>query len=228
MRFILLFLVSCVLAADLPAQAASPLEAERARNEEEALRLWPEIADGESIMAREVDRLLDYYEIRGDPRLKQVTAPMWIASQAAANIERMRNEREAQQSAMRLYPELGVLDSPLNKLFRETHDRYRAVEPAYFSDPRWPIKLAQQSALQLEAQRAASNLRGAKAVGGVALPSGANPSEHLTAEQTSASTPGWVVPTALSLIGAGLLFAMVRIIRRHPPVDHGEEQGSSI
>jgi hypothetical protein len=212
--------------------AGSPVdEAERAKSEEAALSLWPEAADPESIMGREMRRLIQEYEARKDPRLQQVSAPMWIASQAAANTERQRTVAESEQSAMRLYPELAVLDSPLNRLFRETHARYKEVKPEYFSDARWPVKLAQQCALQVDAQ---------KAIGAV------SPNEGRERPSESAATPAqveetsdpagekheairsWIVNGILLALGGVLLTLIIRRglrARKHVEV---EQDGSAI
>ena len=127
---------------------------ERQKSEDAALARWPEIGDPKSIFTRELRRLLEEYETRGDARLQSADAPIWLASQAAANTASLRHPGEAQQSAMRLYPDLAVLDSPLNKLFRENYARLKEVDPAFFHDARWPIKLGRQCALQLDAERA--------------------------------------------------------------------------
>jgi hypothetical protein len=225
------FIMACVLSARalLPGAEIGAQEIERQKNEEAALALWPEAADPQSIMGREMQRLLDFYTARKDPRLGLVTAPMWIASQAAANTERKRADGESQQTAMRLYPDLAVLDSPLNRLFRETYGRYKEVKPDYFSDPRWPIKLAQQCALQLDAQHAI----GSKP----ALAQGAASEVPSTIPAMETSQPAevpphparrWVINGALAILGAALLIAILtRALRSRNP-HHDEQDGSSI
>ena len=132
---------------------AKNAETERHRNTEQVSAIWPEADDPPSLMGKEIERLRTYYESRKDVRLKSANAPMWIASEAATNISSITQVEESEQTAMRLYPALGALDSPLNKLFRQNYARLKAVEPAYFKDPRWPIELALKSATELDLRR---------------------------------------------------------------------------
>lgn len=210
-------LPSLTLLADTPEQA-------RARNEEEALTTWPEIADTGSLMSKEVQRLLNFYTERQDPRLSSITSPMWIASQAATNIESQRTAAESQQSAMRLYPSLAVLDTPLNKLFRETFTRYKQVEPRYFDDPRWPIKLARQCAVQLDAQSAVDGSKlsrsGPSALAQQTLP--------VIAQPASSPFRIWIMPSILLVVGALLTFLILHHARRMHHFGGDERDGSSI
>lgn len=50
----------------------------------------------------------------------------------------------AQREAIKLFPELGVAGSPLNKEFVERMKRYRAEKQEFFAEPDWPIRLAKE------------------------------------------------------------------------------------
>ena len=224
--------IGCFLLIGSPGLVAdSPTkELERQRNEEAALAIWPEAADPQSIMGREMKRLLAFYTARKDPRLELVTAPMWIASQAAANTERQRADGESQQTAMRLYPDLATLDSPLNRLFRETYARYKEVKPDYFTDPRWPIKLAQQCALQLDAQRAI----GSQPIGDSGRPvipgtAQMDPDPDRAVEVLPHPARRWVVTASLGVLGVTLGIAILtRALRARARKDVPEHDGYSI
>jgi hypothetical protein len=153
-RALLILLAGLGLPAVGESQPVSAKEAERQETQDAAIALWPELADPQSLLSKETQRLIQMYEARKDPRLSSASAPMWIASEAAANMEGKHTAAESQQTAMRLYPELAVLDTTLNKLFRENYARLKEVDPKFFEDPRWPIKLGKQCALQLEAEKA--------------------------------------------------------------------------
>ena len=51
---------------------------------------------------------------------------------------------EAKQLAVKYHPELGVVGSPLNAEFVARHKRYQVENPAFFSNPSWPIVLAEE------------------------------------------------------------------------------------
>jgi hypothetical protein len=48
----------------------------------------------------------------------------------------------AQQRAVKLYPDLAVADSKLNREFLRRYKLYRKENPAYFNNPEWPTALA--------------------------------------------------------------------------------------
>ena len=50
----------------------------------------------------------------------------------------------AQQRATRLYPELGIRNSPLNQEFVRRHGKYRLENKHYFDNPEWPSALAKE------------------------------------------------------------------------------------
>ena len=77
--------------------------------------------------------------------------------QAAAEIQReqeiQRQEKltyyrqhpeAAQREAIKLFPELGIAGSPLNKEFVERAKRYRVEKKDFFAEPDWPVRLAKE------------------------------------------------------------------------------------
>lgn len=56
------------------------------------------------------------------------------------------NPALAQQKAVKLYPDLGIQGSSLNTEFLVRTKRYRTEKPDFFSEPDWPIRLAQEIA----------------------------------------------------------------------------------
>src|SRR4051794_32535199 len=109
-----IFLLMAFIAMALGEKPSAQFLAEHQRSEDAAIEMWPEAADPQSMLGREVQRLFDFYAARNDPRVRLSNPPMWLASEAAANTESRRTVAESQQSAMRLFPDLGVLDSRLN------------------------------------------------------------------------------------------------------------------
>lgn len=56
-----------------------------------------------------------------------------------------------QRKAVQMYPQLGVLGSPLNKQFWAAYQDRQKADPAFFNDPKWPVYLAKHCAEQLAA-----------------------------------------------------------------------------
>ncbi|HEY2341790.1 MAG TPA: hypothetical protein VGH90_02115 [Chthoniobacteraceae bacterium] len=54
----------------------------------------------------------------------------------------------AQQEAVRKYPDLGKAGTPFNKAFVAEVGRLKTQNPAFFSQPRWPVMLADKIAVQ--------------------------------------------------------------------------------
>lgn len=52
---------------------------------------------------------------------------------------------EAQRKALKLYPQLGVLNSPLNREFVARYKNYQATNKDFFRQPHWPLILAAES-----------------------------------------------------------------------------------
>lgn len=55
-------------------------------------------------------------------------------------------EAEGRFEALRLYPDLGVANSPLNREFVARYRSYQRLQPDFFQDPAWPVILAKQCA----------------------------------------------------------------------------------
>jgi hypothetical protein len=53
---------------------------------------------------------------------------------------------DAQKEAVRRYPLLGVNGSRMNKAYVDRYRLYQKTNPAYFSDPSWPLQLANEVA----------------------------------------------------------------------------------
>lgn len=53
---------------------------------------------------------------------------------------------DAQQEAVRRYPDLGVKGSKLNTEFVARYKLYQQQRPEYFRDPSWPMHLAEELA----------------------------------------------------------------------------------
>lgn len=52
----------------------------------------------------------------------------------------------AQRAAVARYPALGVAETPFNRAFLTAYRRIQRTEPDYFSDPQWPLRLADEVA----------------------------------------------------------------------------------
>ena len=51
---------------------------------------------------------------------------------------------EAKQEAVRLYPSLGVAGSQFNSAFLARHREYQQLQPSYFNDNAWPVRIAEE------------------------------------------------------------------------------------
>jgi hypothetical protein len=58
----------------------------------------------------------------------------------------IRTESEGRAEALRLYPDLGVANSPLNREFVTRYHSYQRLEPDFFDNPAWPVILVKESA----------------------------------------------------------------------------------
>jgi hypothetical protein len=56
--------------------------------------------------------------------------------------EQARREEQSKQEAVTRYPELGVAGSAVNREFVRRYKLYRAINPAFFTEPDWPTRLA--------------------------------------------------------------------------------------
>ena len=59
---------------------------------------------------------------------------------------------ESQREAVRLHPDLGVSGTRFNKEFLSLYKRYKQNRPDYFSDPSWPVTLAEETANTLKSK----------------------------------------------------------------------------
>ena len=55
-------------------------------------------------------------------------------------------EADGRREALRLYPDLGVADSPLNREFVARYRSYQRLQPDFFQNPAWPVLLVKESA----------------------------------------------------------------------------------
>lgn len=58
----------------------------------------------------------------------------------------IRTEAEGRAEALRLYPDLGVANSPLNREFVTRYRSYQRLEPDFFDNPAWPVILVKEAA----------------------------------------------------------------------------------
>ncbi len=65
-----------------------------------------------------------------------------------------------QREATEAYPALATKDSALNRLFVSEYTRLKQDKPAFFSDPQWPMVLAQQCAERLQPKQTAGATSG--------------------------------------------------------------------
>jgi hypothetical protein len=63
------------------------------------------------------------------------------------------NEAEGRREALRLYPELGVPNSPLNREFVIRYNSYQRLQPDVFQNPAWPVILVKESAAAIGGER---------------------------------------------------------------------------
>jgi hypothetical protein len=80
------------------------------------------------------------------PRLVDKVAPEAEAPIVPAKIT---TEAEGRIEALRLYPELGVANSPLNREFVARYRSYQRLQPDFFQEPAWPVILVRESAAAL-------------------------------------------------------------------------------
>ena len=59
---------------------------------------------------------------------------------------RITTSAEGTREALRLYPELGVANSPLNREFVARYHSYQRLQPDFFQDPAWPVILVKECA----------------------------------------------------------------------------------
>lgn len=63
--------------------------------------------------------------------------------------EHARREEQSKLEAVAMYPELGVAGTAVNREFVRRYKLYRTINPAFFVEPDWPIRLAAMLAQDL-------------------------------------------------------------------------------
>jgi hypothetical protein len=58
----------------------------------------------------------------------------------------IRTEADGRREALRLYPDLGVANSPLNREFVTRYHSYQRLQPDLFDNPAWPVILVKEAA----------------------------------------------------------------------------------
>ena len=67
-------------------------------------------------------------------------------------MERRNDPKAARLRAIELYPDLGVVDSPLYTEFREREVIYRIEKKEFFAEPDWPTRLVKECSEALAAK----------------------------------------------------------------------------
>jgi hypothetical protein len=62
---------------------------------------------------------------------------------------KITTEADGRREALRLYPELGVANTPLNREFVARYRSYQRLQPDFFQDPSWPVILVKECAVAL-------------------------------------------------------------------------------
>lgn len=65
---------------------------------------------------------------------------------------KITTEAEGRMEALRLYPDLGVANSPLNREFVARYRSYQRLQPDFFQEPAWPVILVKECAAALGAR----------------------------------------------------------------------------
>ena len=93
-----------------------------------------------------------------EKRSKELRAGIFQLYSKECNIERTTfasaRTQESQKKAISEYPQLGMVDSPLNKEFVKQYAAMKAANSLLLQDPDWPEKLAKQCADIVSSQQA--------------------------------------------------------------------------
>ena len=81
------------------------------------------------------------------PSLPAATTPP-----PASQVARFASVEQAQQEALRRYPDLGVAGSKFNAEFVVRHQRYKRENSAFLQDGSWPVRLAEETAIAIGPQ----------------------------------------------------------------------------
>lgn len=79
------------------------------------------------------------------------TAPL-ASPEIPLGTANITTEAEGRREALRLYPDLGVANSPLNREFIIRYNSYQRLEPEIFQNPAWPVILVKESAAAIGEQ----------------------------------------------------------------------------
>jgi hypothetical protein len=86
------------------------------------------------------------------PRVRHTPQPTVVAVAVATTPIRIITEADGRREALRLFPELGVPNSPLNREFMNRYRSYQRLQPEFFRNPAWAVVLVKQSATVLAGQ----------------------------------------------------------------------------
>jgi hypothetical protein len=64
-------------------------------------------------------------------------------------VPQITTEAEGRVEALRLFPDLGVANSPLNREFVARYRSYQRLQPEFFQNPSWPVILVKECAAVL-------------------------------------------------------------------------------
>jgi hypothetical protein len=116
-------------------------------------------------------------------------------------------EKEWQAKAMEKYPALGIEGSEFNKRFVAAYNQRRASNPQYFTNPRWPMSLADELAIPPKP--------------GLEIPQlpADGPAPGAPKSADAGSDSGFphlnlILAIAASILGVFLLIPVVKVIRR--------------
>jgi hypothetical protein len=68
-------------------------------------------------------------------------------------LAQIKTEAEGRREALRLYPDLGIANTPLNAEFVARYKSYQRLQPDFFQNPAWPVILVRESAVAIGDQR---------------------------------------------------------------------------
>jgi hypothetical protein len=71
---------------------------------------------------------------------------------STASVPRFATVQDAQAAALARYPDLGKPDSAFNRRFIEKHAAYRAKSDAILNGTDWPMKIANEVAMEVSAR----------------------------------------------------------------------------
>lgn len=149
LRLFTVALTICIsaVAADSASEWQSRYRAARAS----AIGLYPEAAKEGSLFFNAVKAEIARCEKDEPDFLQNPEYPVTIVSRVASQLrqEAEHSTQYWQREAVRQFPDLGTLGTPLNNLFLTEHNRLRIDAPDFFDTPDWPMTLARKCAAQI-------------------------------------------------------------------------------